>query len=53
MLVLTNESKDTRYKFEELWDKIKNLIRSITNNSGNFDEKYIKTKFHSDDDLPS
>ena len=28
------------------------LIRSITINSDNYDEKYIKIKLNSDDDLP-
>ena len=37
-LVLTNESKDTNY--EELWNKIVNLIRSITKNSGNHDKMF-------------
>ena len=32
--------------------KFKDLIRSITNNSDNYDEKYMKIKFNSDDDLP-
>ena len=36
-LVLTNESKDTK-NYEELWNKIVNLIRSITKNSGNHDK---------------
>ena len=39
-------------KNEELWSKIKDLIRSITKNSDDYDEKYMKIKFDSDDDLP-
>ena len=31
---------------------MKNLIRSITKNLYYYDEKYIKIKFDSDDDLP-
>ena len=31
--------------------KKRGLIRSITNNSGNYDEKYMKIKFNSNDDL--
>ena len=34
--------------YEELWIKIRDLIRSITKNLDNYDEKYIKTKFDSD-----
>ena len=47
-LVPTNESKK---KNEELWSKIKDLIRSITKNSDDYDEKYMKINFDSDDDL--
>ena len=41
-------------KYEELWLKIRNLIRLITRNSDgyDYDEKYIKIKFNSDDELP-
>ena len=50
-LVPTNESKEQIKKYEELWSKIKDLIRSITKNSGDYDEKYMKIKFNSDDEL--
>ena len=52
-LVHTNESKDTLQKYEEVWSKIRDLIRSITNNLDNYDKKYMKIKFNSDYDLPS
>ena len=39
-------------KYEELWSKIRNLIRSITKNSDDYDEKNMKLKFDLDDDLP-
>ena len=32
-LVLTDESKDTLKAYEELWSKVRDVIRSITNNS--------------------
>ena len=47
MLAPTNESKEKTKKYEELWNKITDLIRSITKNSDDYDEKYIKTKFDS------
>ena len=31
-------------KYEELWDNIRNFIRSITNNSDDHDKKYMKIK---------
>ena len=43
----------TYNKYEEMWSKIRDLIRSITNNSDDdYDEKYMKSKFNSDKDLP-
>ena len=52
-LVSTYESKDTWKKYEELWNKIRNIIGSITNNSDNYDDKYMKIKFNSYNDLSS
>ena len=52
MLVTTNESKEKIKKYEELCSKTRDLIRSITRNSDDYDEKYIKIKFNSDNELP-
>ena len=35
-----------------MWSKIRDLIRSITKISVDYDEKYMKIKFSSDDELP-
>ena len=51
-LVFTDESKDTFKKYEELWNKIRDLIKSITNNLDIYDKKNIKIKLFSNDDLP-
>ena len=51
-LVLTDESKYTLKKYEELWNKIRDLIRSITNNSDNYSKNNMKIELNSDDDLP-
>ena len=56
-LVPTNESKEKLKKYEELWIKIRDLIRSITKRSitknlDDYDEKYIKVKIDSDNELP-
>ena len=51
-LVPTNESKEIIKKYEELWSKIRNLIWSITKKSDDDNEKYMKIKFNSVDDLP-
>ena len=51
-LVPTNESKEIIKKYEELWFKIRDLIRLITKNSDGYDKKYMKMKFNSYDELP-
>ena len=52
MLVPTNESKEKIKKYEELWSKTRDLIRSVTKNADDYDEKYMKIKFNSDNELP-
>ena len=42
-LVPTNESKGKIKKYEELRIKIRDLIRSITKISDDYDEKYVKS----------
>ena len=43
------EIKNKRY--EELWSKIRDLIRSKAKKLDDYDEKYMKIKFNSDDEL--
>ena len=50
-LIPTNESKEKIKKYEELWSKIRDLIRSRTKKSDDYDKKYLKIKFNSDDDI--
>ena len=50
--VPTNESNEKIKKYDELWSKIKDLIRSITKHSDGYHEKYMKIKFNLDDALP-
>ena len=42
-LVPTNESKEKIKEYEELRSKIRDLVRSVTKNSDDYDEKYMKT----------
>ena len=51
MLVLTGESEETLKMYEALWNKIRDITTSITNNSDNYHQKYMKIKFNSDDNL--
>ena len=39
-------------KKKELWSKMRDLICSLTKNSDDYDEKYMKIKFNLDDKLP-
>ena len=47
-LLPTNESKANIKKYQELWSKIRDSVKSRTKNSGDYLEKYGKTKFNSD-----
>ena len=51
-LVHTNESNEKIKKYEELWIKIRDLIRSVTKKSDDYNQKYIKLKLDSDNQLP-
>ena len=39
-------------RYDELCCKIRDVIRLIIKNSDDYDEKYMKIKFNSDDELP-
>ena len=47
----TNEGKEKVKRYEELWSKIKVLIRLITRKLDDYDEKYLKIKFNSNVEL--
>ena len=51
MLIPTNENKEKIKKHKALWNKIKYLIGKITENSDDYDEKYMKIKFDTDNKL--
>ena len=51
MLVPTNESKEKIKRYESLWGKIRDLVRSIIENSDDYDEIYVKIKSNSDERL--
>ena len=52
LMLVPAERKEKIKKYEEQWSKIRDLIRSITKNSDNYFEKYMKIKSNSDDELP-
>ena len=47
-LVPLNVSKEIMKKYKELWSKIRDLMKSITKNSNDYNEKYMKIKFYLD-----
>ena len=51
-LVPTNESKEKIIIYDQIWSKIWGLIGSTTKKSDDYDERYMKIKFNSDDKLP-
>ena len=51
-LVPTNESDKKIKNYKELWIKIRDLFRSVTKNSDDYDENYLKIKFNLDNELP-
>ena len=50
-LVPTKEIKEKIEKYKEMQNKIRDLIRSVTKKSDDYDEKFIKMKLDSDDKL--
>ena len=46
------KAKKKLKRYGELWSKIRDLIRSINKNSDDYDKKYMKIKFNSNDELP-
>ena len=52
MVAPTNGSKGTIKMYEEMLTRIRDFIRSKTNNSEDYDEKYMKIKFNSNQKLP-
>ena len=50
-LAPANETKDIVKKYEKLWIKFSDLIRSTNNNSEDYDQKCMKIKSDFDKDL--
>ena len=48
----TDKNKKILTTYTELWDKIKNLIGKISDKSSEYEKRFTKIKFNSDDNLP-
>ena len=51
-LVYNDNNKETLKKYAEIWNGIKSLIEKTNDKHGDYDEKYLKIEFDSDDYLP-
>ena len=55
-LATAGESSNTLQKYKQFWSKIRDLTKSVTNSKLNdsklYDEKYMKIKFKTHDNLP-
>ena len=51
-LVPTNKRKEKIKKYEEMWIKITDLIKSVIKKSDDYNEKYMRIKFDTDNKLP-
>ena len=49
----TDENKELLKRYTDVWDGIKNEIKTINGGKENdYEKNYVKIKFISDDDLP-
>ena len=52
LIFAANEKKELLKKYTDVWDKIKNEIKTINDNEQNdYKKDYLKLRFNSDDDL--
>ena len=49
---INNENKGAIIKYEEIWNNIKYLSAAKTNGLDDCDDKYMKIRFHWNDNLP-
>ena len=51
-IVPNNKGKEMEKNYEEMYSKIKDMIRLISNSSDYYDEKYVKNTLNWDNYLP-
>ena len=47
----TDKNKEVLKKYTELWNRIKNSIKAIDDNPGEYGRDFMKIRFESDDNL--
>ena len=48
----TDENKELRKSYKDVWNGIKNKIKEISVGKCDYEKDFMKIKFNSDDDLP-
>ena len=48
----TDRNSEVLRKYSEVWDRIKDCIKKISDDEGESDKDSMKIKFNSDDDIP-
>ena len=48
----TDENKELVKKYNDVFDGIRAKMKEVTNDEYDYENNQMKTKFHSDDDLP-
>ena len=53
-LIISSENVDTMQKYQEVFDRIKEIIKKINDYSQpiKYDDNYMKIKFNTDDNIP-
>ena len=48
----TDENKELLKKYNDVFNRIRNKIKEVSNDECDYEKDYMKIKFNSDDDLP-
>ena len=48
----TDETKELLKKYNDVWNRIKDKIKEVSNDKYDYEKDYMKIKFNCDDDLP-
>ena len=53
-LIISHENGDTIQKYQEVFDRLKEIIKKINDHSQpmKYDDNYMKIKFNTDDNIP-
>ena len=52
MTLNKNQNKDLLEKYNDVWNRIKNKIKEVSNSEFDYEKYHMKIKFNFDDNLP-